>query len=59
MTGYGTFEHEQWLIEQEREDEYRRNDPPPPRDEAYGGCGCFVSQVLGGDCQHTIMEEYE
>lgn len=54
---YGTVEHEEWLIAEEAEDEFRRGDPPPAFAEAYGGCGCFVSQVLGGDCAHSVAAE--
>ena len=54
---YGTFDHEVWLMQEEVEDEFRAFDPQPATDPAYGGCGCAVSQVYGGDCAHTVEQE--
>jgi hypothetical protein len=59
---YGTPEHEAWLIEREREDEMLWGEPQvPTRAEVQaamgGGCGCLVSMVYGGDCEHTIAGE--
>jgi hypothetical protein len=60
---YGTAEHEAWLIEREREDERWAGvaDQPTRAEvrEVLGGCGCLVSMVYGGDCEHTAAGELE
>jgi hypothetical protein len=50
---YGTREHEDWLIQMEAQDA-----PDERPDQPYTPCGC-TSRAYGGDCRHTIVEEYE
>lgn len=48
LTGYGTPEHEEWLIEMERHDV-----PDERPDQPWTPCGC-TARAYGGDCAHTI-----
>lgn len=61
---YGTPEHEAWLIEREREDDRWYGQPDSPTASEVqaafpGSCGCVVSTVYGGDCAHTLADEFD
>ena len=50
---YGTQEHEDWLIEQEQDDERWSAFAIVPTN-----C-CDVARTYGGDCAHTLADEFE